>query len=271
MLAAWLLAALLVALPAAAHAAGAPAALEPAPPDLDARDIARRAEASLRADRTYLEAKLTVESPGFARKRVVAFRSWDDRAERRSFIRILSPAKDSGTGFLKLPPNLWMHVPRTEQTMRIPPPMLREPWMGSDFSHDDLVHASSEIEDYDHTLLGIDPRPQGADGVRAYVVEYTPRAGTPIAWGKILTWIETEHGAPLRREFYDENGEKRRVLTFGDVREVEGRHVPHLWTMRPLREKGHETRIQLDRIQFDPSFDDGVFTTRQLTTRQLNQ
>jgi len=241
--------------------------LEPPPEGLDARTIALRAEDALRSERTFIEAKMIIRSKRLSRPREVRFRSLDDRPGKRSFIRILAPAKDEGTGFLKLHPNLWMYVPRVERTMRIPPSMMLQPWMGSDFTNDDLVNESSEIDDYDHELLGVDPKPDGTADQRAYVVEYVPHEDTPIVWGKIVAWIETEHGTPLRQEFYDEDGELLRVMNFSDIREVQGRYFPYAWAVRPLDKAGHETLIEVEQIRFDADFDASVFTTRHLKAK----
>ena len=242
--------------------------LEPPPPGIDGRAIAQRAEDALRSERTYLDAEMTVVSPRLASARVVAFRNWDDRPGKRSFIRISSPAKDAGSGFLKLHPNLWMFVPRVERTMRIPPSMMLQSWMGSDFTNDDLVKESSQLDDYEHRLLGVDPAPEGHDGLRAYVVEYVPHEDAPVVWGKIVTWIEVEHGTPLRQDFYDEDGEKLRVMRFGDITVVDGRHYPLAWSMTPLDKEGHETRIRVKEIRFDADIEDSVFTKRNLTKRR---
>ena len=51
-------------------------------------------------------------------------------------------------GFLKLHPNMWNYIPRVERTLRIPPSMMLQSWMGSDFTNDDLVRESSQLEDY---------------------------------------------------------------------------------------------------------------------------
>lgn len=260
-----LVAVALAALPGRAQEPGettAPPADEPT-----ALEIARRAEAVLRSDHTFLEATMTVESPRLSAPRVVRFRSWDDRRNDRSFIQILAPPKDAGSTFLRLPPNLWTYVPRVERTMRIPPSMMLQPWMGSDFTNDDVVNESNEVEDYDHRLLRIDEG-VGSDGLRAYVVEYVPHEETPVVWGKILAWIEVEHATPLRQEFYDEDGAHVRTLTFADIRPIGRRQVPHVWTMRPLEKEGHETRIRIDEFLFDQSFDDDVFTTRNLKRRR---
>ncbi len=249
-----------LALAGAATAGG----LLPPPPDVDARAEALRAENAMRSSRTYTEATMTVVSPRLSQPRSVSFRSWDDRGGKKSFIRILSPAKDEGTGFLKLHPNLWMYVPRVERTVRIPPSMMLQSWMGSDFTNDDLVNESSDIDDYDHRLLGLDPSVEGSDGLSAYVIEYVPHEDAPVVWGRIVAWVEVEHGTPLRQEFFDESGEKLRVMSFSDVREVQGRWAPYVWKMVPLDKEGHETRVVVREFDFDADFDESVFTTRNL-------
>ncbi|MDH3521770.1 MAG: outer membrane lipoprotein-sorting protein [Myxococcales bacterium] len=253
---------------ALADASARAAELEPAPEGLSGRAVAERAEDAVRSARTYLRGEMTVVSPRLVSPRVVAFENWDDRPGKRTFIHILSPPKDADTTFLKLHPNLWMYIPRVERTMRIPPSMMLQSWMGSDFTNDDLVRESSQLDDYDHTLLGIDPAPEGHAGLRAYVVDYVPREEAAIVWGKIVMWIEVEHGTPLREEFFDEAGVKLRVMRFGEISQVGGRHYPHLWTMTPLDKPGHETRIRVDAIEFDAEFPAETFTKRNLTRRR---
>ena len=189
---------------------------------------------------------------------MVAFRSWDDRHGDRSFIRIVSPPKDEGTGFLMKKPNLWMYVPRVERTMRIPPSMMLQSWMGSDFTNDDLMRESSQLDDYDHRLLGIDPKPEGAPG------------NAPTWWSTAPTRTLRWSGAasspgsrpstttPLRQEFYDESGVRSCASSSSrDVREAQGRWFPHRWEMDPLEKPGHRTVIEIDEIHFDVKIPDG--------------
>jgi outer membrane lipoprotein-sorting protein len=242
--------------------------LEPAPAGVDARELARRAEDNMRSERTFFSGKMTVVSPRLSRPRVVAFHSWEDSPGKRSLIRIDKPAKDKGTGFLKLHPNLWMYVPRVERTVRIPPSMMLQSWMGSDFTNDDIVRESSEIDDYDHRLLGIDPGTSGEVDQRAYVVEYRPHEDTAVVWGRIVAWLDIESGAPLRQEFFDEEGARLRVMKFSDYRPVGKRTVPHLWSMKPLDKEGHSTTIEVEKIEFDIELDSDIFTTRNLKRRE---
>ncbi len=255
---------LVLAMATAQASWGFEAGLEPAPEDLDARTVASRVEDTLRGKSAYMEAAMTIESPRLPAPRTVRFRSWDDRPSRRSFIRILAPAKDRGTGFLKLHPNLWSYIPRVERTLRIPPSMMLQSWMGSDFTNDDLVRESSQLDDYDHRLLGVDAHPHGHSERRALVLEYIPHEDAPVVWGRIVTWVDSTQYAPLRSQYYDEDGDHLRTMEFSEIRFVQSRPFPHRWSMRPLEKPGHRTVIEIDTIRFDESFESRIFTTRHL-------
>jgi outer membrane lipoprotein-sorting protein len=249
----------------AAGARAQEARLEPPPATPSARELAERVEQTFRGNASFLDATMVVTSPRLPEPRRVRFQSWDDRAGKRSFIRILEPAKDHGVGFLKLSPNLWSYLPRVEKQMRIPPSMMLQSWMGSDFTNDDLVRESSVLDDYEHRWLGIDPNYQG---VRAAVIEYLPHEGAPVVWGRIVAWIEPTKLVPLRQEFFDEAGQRLRVMTLGDFRDIGGRTYPYRWSMLPLAEPGHETAIEVNEIRFEAKFDDEIFTLRNLTRRE---
>jgi hypothetical protein len=157
-----------------------------------------------------------------------------------------------------------MYIPRVERTIRVPPSMMLQSWMGSDFTNDDLVRESSEVDDYDHVLLGVDPGSDQSGGRRSYVIEYRPHESAPVVWGRIVAWVDAEWSTPLYQEFYDEDGEKIRVLRFSDVRPVDDRHVPHRWTLTPLDKPGYETVVVVEKMSYDLEIDEAVFTTRNL-------
>jgi len=247
-------------------AGASPPWLEAAAPEHDAREIAQRAQEVLRAATTYTEAKMTITSPRLPAPREVAFRAWDDRGKNQAFIRVVEPAKDKGMGFLKSESNLWNYIPRVERTVRIPPSMMQQSWMGSDFTNDDLVRESDDVTDYHHRILGIDPKADGG-GSRAFVIEYRAREEAPVVWGKIVAWIDVSSFTPLRQDFYDEDGVMVRTLRFGDIRPVAAREFPHRWSATRVEKQGQETVIQIEKVEFDHPIRESVFSTRNLRPR----
>jgi hypothetical protein len=253
---------LLLAEPAAA------ADLAPAPADLDARAIVEHSVDALRGRTTYLRATMQIESPRLPAPRTVTFRSWDDGPGRRSFIRILAPAKDAGTGYLKRHPTLWTWLPRVERVVRLPPSMMHQSWMGSDFTNDDLVRHSDAVDDYAHRLLGVDSAPADAPDRPAWVVESLPHDDAAVVWARIVAWIDVADAAPQRQEFYAEDGARVRTLRFGDVRTVQGRPVPHRWSAVPDGETGRATTVTVEEIRFDEVLAEDLFTPEHLRGRE---
>ena len=48
------------------------------------------------------------------------------------------------------------------------------------------------------------------------------------------------------------------------MREVDGRNVPHRWSLTPLDKPGHKTVVVVHEIRYDLEIDESVFTTRNL-------
>ena len=76
--------------------------------------------------------------------------------------------------------------------------------------------------------------------------------------------MDVESGAPVRQDFYDEEGTRLRVMQFSEYRQVGERYVPHHWSMTPLDKEGHSTTLEVEKIEYDPEIDSDIFTTRNL-------
>jgi outer membrane lipoprotein-sorting protein len=229
---------------------------------LGAKQLVERFEEIFRGQTAQMKASMKIERPRWTR--TMTFRSWDDRAGDRAFVRILSPSKDRGTGFLRESKTLWTYLPRVERTTRIPPSMMLQPWMGSDFTNDDLVRESSLIEDYEPSDLGI----REIEGQTLRGIQLVAREEAPVVWARVEIWFDPSNFVPLLQVNYDEPEPGRyepiREMRYSDVREVQGRPLPHAWVMTPLDKPGHVTSIRIEEMQFDEPLDDGIFTQANL-------
>lgn len=230
--------------------------------DLDVRELVRRVEDALRGKTSMMRMRMTITTPRWTRELVL--RSWADEPGERSFSRVLEPAKDKGTGFLRDRDAFWTWLPKVERAMRIPPSMMLQPWMGSDFTNDDLARESSLAEDYEPRALG----EKEIDGVKALGVELVPEPEAPVVWARMELWIEKERFAPLRFLYFDEPDPGRfellREMRFSDVRMVSGRPLPHVWLMLPSDKPGHSTKVVLEEAEFDIPIDPEIFTQANL-------
>ena len=66
---------------------------------------------------------------------------------------ITAPAKEKGQSFMKLGNNMWSWNPTIQRLIKMPPSMMSQGWMGSDFSNDDVLKESSLVKDFTHRLI----------------------------------------------------------------------------------------------------------------------
>ena len=230
------------------------AAQEPA-----AHDIVDRAEQALWGRTLQARLTMTVRTPRWERS--LTLESWMDRPSR-TFIRILEPAKEAGIASLRIGAEMWNYLPTVERTIKIPPSMMLQPWMGSDFTNDDLVKESSMVDDYTHRITGTD-----SAGAPSYIIEAIPKPDAAVVWGRVVFRIRKADFLPVRVEFYDERGAVVRVLTYSEIKPIGGRTIPTKWEMRPVAKPGNVTTIVLERATFNAAIGAEVFTQRNLTKR----
>jgi len=224
----------------------------------DAKEIIRKMDLILRGDTSFGEYRMTITDPDW--QRTLTLKVWEKTKDNKTFINILSPPKEAGIVTLKIQYEMWNYLPRVERVVKIPPSMMMQPWMGSDFSNDDLVKVSSLVNDYSHKVLQ-EVELRGED---AYKVELLPRPEAPVVWGRILAWVRVADSMPLRQEFFDEEDELIRVLDFRDIRKIRDREIPVYWEMTPVKKAGRKTVMEVIDLQVDIDIDDAVFSIQNL-------
>jgi outer membrane lipoprotein-sorting protein len=223
----------------------------------DARAILERADELLRGDTQQGSYTMTIVRPDWERSTKFAF--WSEGSDL-AFIRIVEPVKDRGVAFLKRGREMWNFVPRVNRTIKIPPSMMLQSWMGSDFTNDDLVRESSIVDDYDSRLLGIDTLDSGA----AYRLELIPKPSAPVAWSRIEEWIRVDDYVPLRAIYFNERDEHIRTMLFEDIRMADDRVLPMRMTIIEETREGRRTILQLEDVQFNRSIPGSVFSEQNL-------
>ncbi|MFV1996456.1 MAG: outer membrane lipoprotein-sorting protein [Acidiferrobacterales bacterium] len=229
--------------------------------DVSGRDIVSSVEKRLWGSTVNGRYEMTITTPYW--KRTLMLRMWMRRPDK-SFVRILSPAKEAGIGSLRIKSEMWNFLPKVERVIKIPPSMMLQPWMGSDFSNDDLVKESSMITDYTHKIVGT----ENYKGTEVYRIVSTPKPKAAVVWGSIVYVVRKSDSMPMRQEYIDERGQTIKVLTFSDIRKFGDRELPSQWEMRPTKKPGNFTRIRVVDVVFDKPIKDSIFSLRNLRRRR---
>jgi outer membrane lipoprotein-sorting protein len=177
-----------------------------------------------------------------------------------TFARVLSPSKVEGQGFLRIQSRLWQYLPSAERTILIPPSLMLDDFMGSDFSNDDFVKLSYLPRDYQGTVAG----EESLDGFDVYHLTLLPNPDAPVTYGKLEVWLRKKDSAPVRWAFYDDKMKHIRTLHYTDFKTFGTREIPTVWRMENHSEAGNETTVTIHEAQFDHDLPESLFSRENL-------
>lgn len=222
-----------------------------------AKSIVERSDQLMRGKTQSGIYKMIVIRPTW--QRATRFKFWSEGTDK-SFIRILEPAKDRGITFLRIGNEMWNYIPKINRVIKIPPSMMLQSWMGSDFTNDDLVKESSIVHDYAHTLLGQEKEA----GFEAYKIELKPKPEAPVVWDRIVEWIRLGDYVPLKAEYFNQRGERIRTFIFTDIKKMSDRTIPTRFELIEEKKPGRKTVLILEDVVFNKSIHKSVFTMQNL-------
>ena len=169
------------------------------------------------------------------------------------------PAKDKGQVFLKVDTEMWNYVPTISRMIKIPPSMMMQSWMGSDFTNDDLVKQSSIVVDYDHTLLAEETIREK----ECYKIELIPHEDAAIVWGKEILSIRDDY-IMLEQQFWDQDNILVKTMKALEIKKLGGRTVASVIRMGKVETPDEWTEMSVQDIKFDQSHPDSLFTLSNL-------
>ncbi len=223
-----------------------------------AKEIIQKAEEVMRGvNSAKAEMSMTIVRPDW--KRVVTMKSWS-KGNDYSLILITGPARDKGTAFLKREKEMWNWQPTIERVVKMPPSMMSQSWMGSDFSNDDLVRQSSMVNDYHQELKGSET----IDGRDCYIIELVPKEDALVIWGRIVFWVDKEDYLQLKTEFYDEDDYLINTMLGKNIQEMGGKTLATRMEVIPEEEEGQKTIIEYKNIEFDTEIKDSFFSQQNM-------
>ncbi|MGK7297414.1 MAG: outer membrane lipoprotein-sorting protein [Candidatus Wenzhouxiangella sp. M2_3B_020] len=217
-------------------------------------------EDTLWADSNHGRFVMRIETEYWTRE--LELEAWMARPEK-TLIRIHAPRKETGIGSLRIGDAMWNYLPKVDRTIKIPPSMMLQPWMGSNFSNDDLVKESSFVDDYRHEVTASEAK----DGVTIFQVVSRPRPDAPVVWSRLEFQIREDY-IPVAMTYFGERDQAIKRLTYSAIETMGGRRIPTRWTMVDAEDRESRTVIEIESIEFDIPLEDGLFTLRRLRNPQ---
>ncbi|QOY55255.1 outer membrane lipoprotein-sorting protein [Candidatus Sulfurimonas marisnigri] len=219
----------------------------------EAHEIMQKVDNNIRGKNIYMKISMKVVSLNHERN--MHMETWS-QGSKKSFVKVLYPPKDKGITFLSLDNQMWQYVPKIERTIKIPPSMMLQKWMGSDITNDDVVKQSSIVDDYN-------PKIVKRDG-NIVTMELIPKDDAAVVWGKIVSQIDTSTYTSKKDIFYDEKGVEVRYFVYKNVKKFGEYYLPTYWRVESVDKRDNYTEMILEDVKYDIEISEKYFSKSAL-------
>jgi outer membrane lipoprotein-sorting protein len=223
----------------------------------NATEIVRRAEEHARGITSIFEITIQTVRPNWTRE--MSAKAWT-KGNDYALLLVTAPAKEKGVVFLKRDKEVWNYLPAIERNIKMPPSMMSQSWMGTDFTNDDLVKEASILEDYDHFLAG----DTVINGRACHKITMFPKPTAAVVWGRVNLSIDKRDDLMLHADYFDEDGTLINTMHTGDIKVLGGRMLPARLEMIPMDKKGHKTIMVYTSVTFDLPLEETFFSVQNM-------
>jgi outer membrane lipoprotein-sorting protein len=225
---------------------------------LNAKEIVRKADEKFNGEKSSLMVmSMTIIRPSWQRS--VDFKNWS-LGRDYALTLITAPARDAGQTFLKRASEMWNWNPSINRLIKLPPSMMSQGWMGSDYTNDDILKESSVVNDYTHEITG----EEALEGQTCYRILMKAKEDAAVVWGHQVRWIDKKEFLVIRAELYDEDGNLVRTETGSDIKTMDGRTIQTKIELIPADEPGNKTIITIKEIRFNIPLEEGFFSQQNM-------
>jgi len=146
------------------------------------------------------------------------------------------PAIEKGRKMLNDNSSLWMYLPRTSKTIKLP---FKQAFMGSDASNTDLMRMVFK-KDYEITYVDIQDNMAELE-LKAKDLE--------VAYNKVKIWLDMNKKVPVKQEMYSLSGKIIKTISYENIIKVGNDYIPSLMIIKDELQKNSFTRLYYNNIK----------------------
>lgn len=174
--------------------------------------------------------------------------------EKNVLVEVTESSEGGKSRFLKKDDAMWLFIPSAGRSVLIKGHMLKEGFMGSNFSYEDISENRKLRDIYEITL---------EEDSLYYIL--TMKAKTDDAPYKLKkSYVMKDAFLPKKEEIYSSSNRLLKEFIIEDYKEMNGINVPTRILMRDLLQKENYTEMTYDKIDLTTKIPDSYFTKAYL-------
>lgn len=151
----------------------------------------------------------------------------------------------------------WLYLPALKRVKRISSRNKSGPFMGSEFSYEDL--SSFEVEKYSYRYLG-DEKVLDED---SYILESLP-TDKYSGYSKLITWLDKDDYRVLKTQYYDRKGSLLKTLTPSKYKQYLDKYWRAHQMVMDNHQTGKSTQLTWNSYQFLTGLKESDFNKNRL-------
>lgn len=181
------------------------------------------------------------------------------QGQEKSYALFVSPVRDKGTAVLRLSDSLWMYLPTAEKTIKISGHMLKQSFMGSDFSYQDSTERLKLLERYEAGPVATDT----LNGKNVYLLDLRAKQADATYFERKM-WVDRDRYVVLKQEMYAKSGKLLKVQTLLETVKIGDRWFASHVKMEDKLKNNTYSEMIFTNIKLDEKIPPSLFTLQNL-------
>ena len=209
-------------------------------------EIIAKVDTNMVSNNMIYKAKMTVSDPDDTREMTmdIYFKDADN-----VLIEVIESSTGHTNRVLKKDGQMFLYIPSAGISIKIKGHMIKEGFMGSDFSYEDISENRKISDLYDTELIESDSM---------YIINMKAKVNeAPYKIKK--SYIRKDIFLPMREEIYSSSERLLKVFEILDYKKIGSKYIPTNMTMKDMLKEGSMTQIIYTDVKIKDKLDDKYF------------
>jgi hypothetical protein len=185
-------------------------------------------------------------------------KSFKGYSKGENFYLEFTNPEDKGVKYLKLKGDLYIYLPDIDDVVRLSGDMLKQSFMGSDLSYEDLMQ-EDPLKYYKPVAM----RDTTIEGKIYFILELEDTTGN-APYYRVRMVVDLDRNIWFKEELITKSGRKIKEVEALEFKNIKGKHYPTSIVMRDLRLKDSYTKFVFKEVDFDIPIPDKYFSLSEL-------
>lgn len=166
---------------------------------------------------------------------------------------------DKGQKILRLDDDIYIYYPDADEIIRLSDSGLKNSFLGSDFSYEDLTGDDDYEDRYDYELVG----EETFNGIPCYKILYTAKKLSET-YQRMEMLIDKERYVPLKESLYSKSGKLLKDIYFDDFTDEKPLYPMTIKTENAIK-KSNYSELTISKLKFNIKLDESKFDKEELS------